>query len=218
MSFGSKKQDVPKVKSIGELTTEGTQANIAQLPLIIEAMNKYGPDFAAALLKTNYGSNPALKGLGELLSSRLEDAKSGGIPQYLKDAFTQNLRGAQAIRGFADSPISAAQEGFGLAGIADASINNTINSAIDFSNLDATSVSLEDLGLNLPGIGDQTGKAQEQNISQIQAAQDEYNLKRSDRKAKGSLVGGIVGGIGGSFLGDPVSGAAVGSSIGGTFF
>lgn len=212
-SFGGSKPEV-KVKSIGDLTQEAAQANISTLPMIIEAMNKYGPQYAAALMNANAGGNPTIKPLAELLTGRLEELGSGNLPSYLRTPFLANLRAGQAARGMAESPISAVSEATALGGLTEESLMNTIGSALEFGRNPGMSVDASDLGLGLPGIGGLTGLAQEQNVSEINQAAD----ANSRRVSKNKMLGSIIGGVGGAMIGMPDAGAAAGGAIGGTFF
>lgn len=210
----------PEVKGIGQLTSEAVNANISSLPAIIAAMNQYGPEYAAALLKSNYAANPTLKPLGDLINERLDQARGGTIPSYLRDPFTQNLRAAQAARGMAESPISAASEAGQLGALTENANQFSIGAGIDFSKIPGMSMSGSDLqgnlGLDLPTIGQQEGLGQEQNISAINAALDEQSRKKS----KFGTIGSLIGGTAGSIIGGPagaMAGANAGNALGTLF-
>lgn len=225
--------------SIGELSGQAANANISNLPAIIDAFNKYGPEAAAQMLTVAKQINPTLAPLGDLLGKRISEVSSGGIPATLKAAYERNFRESMAARGFADSPASANAEAIGLATEGETYAQNTIADATAYAGILPKTPTIGDLGLTPPTQGElvtagvqgtklkqdyavaSTDIANQNNINQYQAAQDAYNLEQSKRKAQGAQIGALVGELGGNAL-VPGMGTAVtkqmGASIGGTFF
>lgn len=214
-----KTPDLPAVKSVGELTTEATQANIANLPAIIEAFNKYGPEAASTMLTTAQALNPTLKPLGDLINTRLGEAQGGGIPDTLRQYYEKQFREGMASRGFLDSPISAHAEAIDLAGKAEDYNVNTMNAANSYASNLPKSPTLGDLGLDLPGIDEGVSTAQASNVSDIDRAVQQQAIDAANKKKKNSLIGSALGGgIGGIISGGNPAAMYEGAQIGGTFF
>ncbi len=219
----AKAPDLPPVKSVGELTTEATSANIANLPAIIEAFNKYGPEAASSMLIAAQNLNPTLKPLGDLLNKRIGEVSAGGIPETLRRAYETSFRNASAARGFADSPASANAEAIGLATEGETYAKNTFDAANAYGSNLPKAPTIGELGLTPPTIesGVQTGVSQNDTAINLAYQQQVYAAakKKSQAAGIGGLIGGTVGLIGsGGNIGVANSFAGAGASIGGTFF
>lgn len=218
---GGGKPNLPAVKSTAELAQEAAQANIANLPALINAYKQYGPEAAAAMLTAAQSLNPTLKPLGELLNKRIDEVSVGGIPATLRASYETAFRNAQAARGFADSPASSNAEAIGLATLGEDYAQNTITGANDYQRGLPSAPGLADLGLENPSLIQQEAMGQQQNENAINQAAALYQLKRSNKKAIGTTLGGIAGGTLGGMVGGPAgaqAGAAVGAQAGGVFF
>lgn len=224
LSGGAKAPSLPEVKSVGQLTTEATQANISNLPAIIEAFNKYGPEAASSMLTSAQALNPTLKPLGDLLNKRIDEVSGGGIPDTLRASYEREFRNSMASRGFLDSPVSANEESIGLANLGETYAQNTITGAEGYGKLLPNNPTLSDLGLTPPSIESGVRAGEDQNLNAINIAYqqqvDEAARKKKQAAGTGALIGGGIGGIVG-LAGGPfgaIAGAQAGSSIGGTFF
>lgn len=221
---GGGSPQLPEVKSTSQLAGEAAQANIANLPALIEAYKKYGPEAASAMLTAAQTMNPTLKPLGDLLNKRIDEVSTGGIPATLRASYEQSFRNAQAARGFGDSPASSNAEAIGLAGLGETYAQNTITGANDYQRGLPQAPGLAELGLKNPTILEQEGVAQEQNISEINRAQQQQAQDAAHKTKKASGIGAALGGLAGGAVGlaggpfGAIAGAQVGSQIGGTFF
>lgn len=223
MGLSGKAPDPPPVASVGDLTSQAVNANIANLPAIMEAYKKYGPEAASSMLAAAQTLNPTLKPLGDLLNQRIGEVSAGGIPDTIRRAYETNFRNSMADRGFVDSPASANAEAIGLAGIGEDYAQNTITGANAYGRNLPTTPGLGELGLNLPTVGQQEGIGQEQNLSAIQAALDAQARQKSKNSSTGALIGagvGILGSVATGGLDIPVAAmySGLGGAAGGTFF
>lgn len=217
MGLSGKSPSPPPVASVGDLAGQAVSANIANLPAIMDAYKKYGPEAASSMLAAAQALNPTLKPLGDLLNQRIGEVQGGGIPDTIRKAYETNFRNSMAARGFADSPASANAEAIGLAGVGEDFAQNTITGANAYGRNLPTTPGLAELGLQPPSIGTEEGIAQEQNISAINLALQQ----QANKKAKGSAIGSVLGGGLGAIVGGPsgaLAGASAGGAIGGTFF
>lgn len=224
-----KTQDAPQLSapSIGDITSQAVNANISNLPAILDAYKKYGPEAAASMLQAAQSLNPTLKPLGDLLTGRINQVASGGIPDTLKTAYETQFRNANASRGFLDSPASANAEAIGLAGLGEEFAQNTIGDSIDYGKL-LTSTggtpTLANLGLDLPGVGTQENNALDATKNANDVALSQYQIEQANKKRQSQQLGGLVGGGVGAAIGlagGPIGAAQgyqAGTTIGGTFF
>ena len=221
----AKGPDIPeiKTKSLKELTSEAVSANISQLPEIAKAFAQFGPELGQAAFASFVAANPdvakTMKQLGSLLTSRLSDAEGGQVPDFILAPFRERLRGGQAIRGVAESPISAVSEARELGEVAEGSILDTIRAAVGFSGTSQGGTpTLGDLGLDLPDIGSQIDSGVKVQGLENEALLENFALKRGRQKGKSEFIGSVVGAGIGLAVGNPLGGAAVGRQVGGTFF
>jgi len=220
---GDQERPQVELRSLQELTSEAVGANISQLPRILEAFQQFGPEFAEAALASFEAANPQLasviRDLAPLISTRAQQAATGQLPPLLLEPFRQNIRAAQAGRGLAESPISAVSEARQLGELAEEFARSTITGGTTFASQvrQGQAPSLASLGLELPGLPGQVGRAERLDETRrgltVQAVQGEDETSR--------LIGELVGGAGGFALGGPggaAAGAEIGGAIGGTFF
>lgn len=221
-----KTPDPPQLNapSVGELTNQAVNANIGNLPAILDAYKKYGPEAAAQMLASAQAINPTLKPLADLLSGRIDQVSAGGIPDTLRKAYEVNFRNSNAARGFVDSPASANAEAIGLAGLGEEFAQNTIADSLEFGRNMGRGPGLGDLGLALPGIGDQEAIGVDANATANDVALSQYQIAQANAKKKSQQMGGIIGGGIGAVVGlagGPIGAAQgyqAGTTIGGTFF
>lgn len=226
MGLSGKAAEPPKLEapSIGELTNQSVNANIANLPAIIEAYKKYGPEAASQMLAAAQTLNPTLKPLGDLLNQRIGEVSAGGIPQTLKNAYEVNFRNSMASRGFADSPVSANAEAIGLAGVGETYAQNTFSAASDYASSLPNAPGLGDLGLDLPSVNEGVDSAANANDYANQVAMENYANEQAARKKKSQQAGAVIGGVVGAGVGlaggpfGAIQGYQAGQAIGGTFF
>ncbi len=219
------KNKVPEIqtKSLGQLTDEAVTANIQNLPRIAEAFAQFGPQFGEAAFNSFVASNPdiarVIPKLADLLGTRLDQAKTGQVPDFVLAPARERLRTAQSIRGNALSPISGASEAQLLGELAEESIQNTLSQARGFTGQrqGGEAPSLADLGLDLPGVGDQVERGVELMDFEQTAAIENFNNRLARRKAIGKLIGGGAGYLAGGPAG-AAAGRAIGGEVGGTFF
>lgn len=224
LSGSGSSPQLPAVKSTAELAQEAAQANISNLPALLDAYKKYGPEAAAAMLTAAQNLNPTLKPLGDLLTKRIDEVSVGGIPATLRASYETAFRNAQASRGFGDSPASSNAEAIGLATLGEDYAQNTFAAANNYgANLPDTP-GLAELGLENPSLIQQEAVGQEQNISNINRAQQQMAQDAAARKRKSTAIGGTVGAVAGGLVGlaggpvGAIQGAQLGAQAGGVFF
>lgn len=247
MAKNQKQPEPPEIqaKSLGQIQQEAVSANIASLPQLLAAFQQFGPEFSKVLTQNFITAQQrapeaypelyaVLNPLTKAVSGRLNDINNGGIPQGVLQPYQEELRNAQRLRGFVDSPISAYEEAHYLQPYAEEYKKGVINEGQDFvstlNTLRTTpggDVSLDTLGLTPPSMTasmDLEGQvlqpfrqqAQLQNYTN-KVAYNQNNAKKNSGLA--SVIGGGAGAILGPFVGiDPYTGAQLGATAGKTFF
>lgn len=240
MGGGGSQPSIPNVQtpSLSSLMGSATDASIENLPKLLEAFQKYGPQYAQSINDIYRQQTPELQQtLGNMTSLTnanlgfLQGAQSGqnnGIPQPLQLAFQQNLRGAQAARGMGDSPASAYSEATGLAGVGEQYRQNVTGESQAFMNslpqfTPGANQSMSTLGLNpisptdaLSANLDLTGLDISNQWDQFAAQTQQWNNKQALQQSLFGGVGALYGGAIGAGLGGPM-GAAVGAGVGAGF-
>jgi hypothetical protein len=206
---------------INQIRNEAISSQIANLPRIIRAFGENAPELGEANLAAFTAANPriaqTIRSLGGLLNNRLAQVSAGGIPETLRSAFTENLRGAQSIRGLASGGASAAQEAVLLGQLGEQFAQNTIGSALNFGRLrEGDTPTLGSLGLDQGSISNTVNQFLEVNDANQAILQQEA----LDEQRRLQSLGGLIGAGVGFATGGP-AGATLGFStgeVGGTFF
>lgn len=247
MAKNQKAPDVPEIqaKSLGQIQQEAVSANIQSLPQLLGAFQQYGPEFSKVLTQNFIDAQKrapeafpelyaVLDPLTKAVSGRLNDVNNGGIPQGVLQPYQTQLREAQRLRGFVDSPTSAYEEANYLqpfaeqykSGVIDQG-QNLVSTLNTLRSVPGGDVSLDTLGLTPPSIGNSMNlegevlqpfreQAKLQNYTNQLAAQQ---AKAKQKSGTASMIGGASGAVLAPFVGvDPYSGAQIGAQIGGTFF
>lgn len=154
-SFGVASKPSLNVADTNTLTQQGLNSNLSMDPQVIAAMQQYGPQYGAAVLAANQGSNPNLKNLSDLLNSQMAGAQTG-IPTALSQ-YTQNaFRNAQAAKGFGDSPASSLSEAQTMGSTYADYINNLLTQGNNFARNPGNQMTgdqlQQGLGLQLPTV------------------------------------------------------------------
>lgn len=247
MAKSQKAPEPPEIqaKSLGQIQAEAVSANIESLPRLLAAYQQYGPEFSKVLTQNFIDAQKrapeaypelyaVLNPLTKAISGRLNDINTGGIPEGVMTPYTTALRGAQRLRGFVDSPISAYEEANYLLPYAEQYKKDVIDEGQNFVStlntlrtVPGADVTLDTLGLTPPSIA--SGMETEANVLQPfreQARMQNYSNRRAvsqqNSKRKNGIaqvVGGAAGAMGAPFVGmDPYTGSQIGAAIGGTFF
>lgn len=215
----------------------------------MQAFQQYGPEFSKVLTQQYIDAQKrapeaypelyqVLEPLTKAVSGRLNDINSnGGVPQGVLTPYTNAIRGAQAARGFFESPISAAEEANYLLPYAEQYRKDVIgegNSLVGTLNTlrslpeSSYGVDLDSLGLTPPSINSgmqlnaQTLQPFEQE-AKLQNYQNTVAYNQSQAKKKNTGLGAMIGAGTGAIIGlsgGPI-GAVQGAQIGGnlaTFF
>lgn len=227
-----------KIQTGGELYDQAVSSSIGSLPKLLEAYQKFGPGFSKTLNDIFVQSQgraaeaypelfQVLKPLANTISQRLGYAQAGGLsgtPQPLIDSFSEGLRSAQAIRGMAESPISAVTEGRELAGLAEQFRRNSIGEGLSFAGLNFPEMPFADpsyLGLVPPSLSSLTGFNQGQSNKYADFVNNTLETTPPKRsKSSRAISGGLTGAQLGMQFGGP-TGAAIGGglgALGGVFF
>lgn len=238
---GNKGPSVPDVRvpSVGELANGAISSNIENLPRLLQAFQQNAPGYSqtindifsqsqkrlAELYPEQYGIlSKTSRNIGANLDF-INQAGSSGIPEGLLGNYQNRIRSAQAARGIAESPTSAAYEATALAPVAEDYRRGVTNEALQFMNISplmapGSNLDLNSLGLNPISSTDLfkgNMDLSEQNISnqynQFRLQQEAYNKAMQRKMAMGQLIGAGIGGIGGFAIGGP-GGAAVGAKAG----
>ena len=235
---GNKEPGVPNLKtpSIGDLYSEAVSANINELPRILEAYGKYGPQYQSIqrqLFPEQFGVQA---GLGQELTTALSAINQGGggaLPETLRTPALSYLRGAQAARGMAESPVSAMSEMKYLGELGENYRQNITSSGINFMNATPAGgeMNLDTIGLKPAGMEYLTGANQTQyqlnnetDLVQYGLDMQKYQRDQEKKNAQWKMLGQIGGGAVGGYFGGPAgaeAGAAVGGQLGqlgGTYF
>lgn len=248
MPKGGGGPDVPNVapSSLTDISNEAISANIGNLPRLLQAFQQYGPQYANTINDIYAQSQRRLQelfpdqyGVQHQFAQNLQGAlgsigAAGGqaIPSTLLSPLLDQLRGSQAARGIATSPISALSESQAFGNLAEQYRGNISSEALQFLNTNPLETpgarqSLDTLGLtpisntNLFQGGITQDAARVNNsYNQFSLQQQQYNNRQAANQRRGQLIGSLAGGALGSFLGPGGAylGAQGGASIGGTFF
>lgn len=239
-SKGPSTPDV-QVRSLTDIANEAVNANIGNLPKLLEAFSQYGPQYAQLINQIYTDANksfkdtnpmqynvldPLSKGIASNLNF-INDSQNEGIPQPLLNSQRNRLRSAQAARGIAESPAAAFSEANALAPIGEQYRENVTDEALRFLSLPPGSTTtpgamqnFSTLGLDPISSSTLFGGGLELEPMRVNNAYDQYALQQQSynnqqqkNKDLMKLIGTGVGAVGGFAVGGP-AGAAYGASAG----
>lgn len=185
---------------LGQLLKQSAEASVGTFPTILRGFQEFGPQFAETESAIREQLFPLIqgtrRGVSGLLGQRLEQSAAGEIPEFLKRSFQGAVREGQSIRGIARSPISAVQEGIGLAGLAEESARFNIQEGTRFAGTPAPSIAGTAAGASLlapPGI--QQGAELERQLitDRDTAALQNFQLKQKQKQALARTIGTGIG-------------------------
>lgn len=216
--MGSRPPKATAPAGLGQFLQQAAEASVGTLPTIFQGFQEFGPKFAEAELGIRNLLFPLIqkvrRGTAGLLESRLAQSAAGEIPEFLKRSFQAATREAQSIRGIAQSPISAVQEGLGLAGLAEGVAQFNIGAGTRFGATPAPSIAgtaASTALLQPPRI--EFGAELERGLieDRDKAALQNFQVKQARRRALARAIGTGIGLVAAPFTGG-ASLALVGSS------